>query len=295
MGQYLNKLEQDTAHRIQHAESDLAALTKRQEWQVVRTTADIAGIFDPSPTADTVSLLMSTAEGDWVGALLSGVSYIPYLGDALAKPVKLRRATKAVTTIEREATALAAKIAHHKSFANRIALRKEAAAQERARRAKNAAERYAEAMKCASCPKPSRFGTHLPTTGSWKGEKGNSRWVSSDGSVSVEYKAGYPDFSTSHPASLYPRGGGAVEIEMKGDASDFATARDAMRAKLGDSKWPGGRGNAPDGYTWHHAEDGVSMQLIRKEVHDKAESGVAHVGGESIVSGKDNLKQDSQF
>ena len=302
MGQYLNRIDADTNQALQRAENELAGLTKSREWQAAQTAADVAGIVDPSPTSDAISLSMSVAEGDWVGAFLSGVSFIPYFGDAVAKPIKIARATKAIAALERRAAALAKQIAHYKSVANRIAKRKMAAAAERARRAKQAAAKYAGNLKCVKCPSPkksssqksgNRFGTHLPKTGTWKdkkgnpGERGNSRWTSDDGSVSIEYKEGWPDFSTSQPSSLHPDGGGKVEIEMKGNSSDFTAARNAMRAKLGDPKWPhNGKKKVPPGYTWHHKEDGVTMELVQTSVHDKAMSGVAHSGGASIVSGK---------
>lgn len=296
MGEYLKRVEGDTAESLKGAEKELAELTKSKEWETTKTAADLAGIVDPTPTSDAVSLGMSVAEGDWVGAFLSGVSFVPYLGDAVAKPVKIARATKTIATIEKKAAALAKTIAHYKSAAARIAQRKMAAAAERARRAKEATEQYAKNMKCATCPKPKQYGTQLPSTGTWKGEKGNSRWTSDDKPpVEVDYKEGYPDFSTSNPPSIYPKGDGKVEIEMKGDNSDFSTAKKAMQDKLGDPTWPGSKGNAPEGYTWHHSEDGATMQLVSTNVHNKAESGAAHIGGESIVSGKDNYKQDTQF
>jgi hypothetical protein len=294
MGQYLARIEQSTAEELTKAERQLADITGRVEWQATKTAADVVGIVDPSPTADAISLGMSVVEGDWVGFFLSGVSFVPWLGDAVAKPVKLARAAKTIQALEKQAAALAKAINHFKSQAIQIAQRKMAAAAERARRAKEAAERMAKEAKCASCSKSSnRFGTQLPTTGKWSGEKGNSRWTSADESVSMDFREGYPDFRTSNPPSLYPNG--EVEIPMKGNNSDFTAARNAMREKLGDPRWPGGRSNAPDGYTWHHNEDGTTMQLVRSDLHSKLESGPAHVGGESIVSGKDNFKADSQF
>lgn len=289
MGQYIDRIDADTNQALQRAENELAALSKSKEWQAAKTAADVAGIVDPSPTSDAVALGMSVAEGDWVGAFLSGVSFIPYLGDAVAKPTKIARATKAIVSIERRAAAIAKQIAHYKSAATRIAQRRMAAAAERARRAKKAAAKYADDLKCVKCTKSgNRFGSQLPTTGKWKGEKGNSRWTSDDGSVSLDYKEGYPDFSTSKPSSLHSDGGGKVEIEMKGDGTDFTAAKNAMREKLGDPKWPGVRGNTPDDYTWHHKEDGVTMELVRTDVHDKGISGAAHAGGASIVSGKNS-------
>ncbi len=180
----------------------------------------------------------------------------------------------AIPAIERRAAALAKQIAHYKSVANRIARRKMAAAAERARRAKEAATKYADNLKSTKCTKTgNHFGTQLPTTGKWKGEKGNSRWTSDDDSVSLDYKEGYPDFSTSKPSSLHPDGGGKVEIEMKGDDSDFRAARDAMREKLGDPTWPGNGDLKPDRHTWHHNEDGATMELVRTSVHDKGGGG----------------------
>jgi hypothetical protein len=288
MGQYLNRIEDDTATSLKKAETELARLTQSKEWQTTKTTADIAGIADPSPTADTVSLGMSVAEGDWLGAFLSGVSFVPYLGDAVAKPVKIIRTTETIAGIEKKAAALAKTVDHYKSAATRIAQRKMAAAAERARRAKEATEKYAKKMKCVTCPKPKQYGTQLPALGKgkWTGERGNSRWTSDDGSVSLDYKEGYPDFSTSSPPSIYPKGDGKVEIEMQGSDKDFITARNAMRKKLGDPDWPGNGKDVPKGYTWHHMEDGVTMQLVKKEVHAKDESGAAHTGGASIVSSK---------
>ena len=294
MGQYLNQIDADTKQALKRAEDELAGLTGSKEWQAAKLTADITGIGDPTPASDGISLSMSVAEGDWLGAFLSGVSFIPYAGDAFAKPMKMARATKTIAKIESKAAALAKQVAHYKSQAKPIARRKVAAAKERARRAKEAATRYVDDLKCGHCKKSGNtFGTQTPATGRWGpnggGAKGNSRWTSDDGSVSLDYKEGYPDFSTSKPPSLHTDGGGKVEIAMEGNSKDFTAARNAMREKIDDPKWPGVKGKkAPNGYTWHHKEDGTTMELVRTDVHDKAVSGAAHTGGASIVSGKDS-------
>lgn len=54
---------------------------------------DIAGIFDPTPVSDGASALISLARGDWLGAVLSGVGVIPYIGD-LAKAGKFPKYLK---------------------------------------------------------------------------------------------------------------------------------------------------------------------------------------------------------
>ncbi|MCU7858704.1 MAG: HNH endonuclease, partial [Candidatus Thiodiazotropha sp. (ex Lucinoma kastoroae)] len=71
-----------------------------------------------------------------------------------------------------------------------------------------------------------------------------------------------------------------VEIPQKGDYNaDFKAAN--YEADYGNVK-----NGHPKEYTWHHKEDGVTMQLVRKDVHDRAlssGSGAAHTGGASIV------------
>ncbi len=278
MASELQQLSKADAAAISSAESEIASLVKSKEFENARAAADLAGLFDPTPISDGVSMAMSIAAGDWLDAGLSGLSMVPYLGDAVAKTAKGARLAKKLATIGKRLAAATKKVEALKSTARKIEHSRAAAARAIKKRADDAAAK----MACKTCPKPSnRFGSHLPATGRWKGEKGNSRWTSQDGSVSVDYKNGYPDFSTSQPKSLK----GSVEIPMTGkDSSDFAAAREAMRKKLGDPKWPGpGNGYKPEGYTWHHKEDGVTMELVSTKVHNKAESGAAHTGGASIV------------
>jgi hypothetical protein len=75
-------------------------------WQATGVAADIAGTIDPTPVSDLVSAGVSVRNGDLWGAALSTVSMVPYLGDAVAKPVKAVRATKAIAGLTEKATAL---------------------------------------------------------------------------------------------------------------------------------------------------------------------------------------------
>ena len=111
--------------------------------------------------------------------------------------------------------------------------------------------------------------------GRWEGDRGDSKWIPEDGPP-VEYKNGFPDYSPH----TYP--GGQVEIPMKGDHDvDFSNADDAMRQKLGDPTW-----ERPSDHTWHHKEDGVTMQLVPKNVHGTGDgASTPHMGGVSIQSG----------
>jgi len=282
MAQYLSKVEGETAQALTQAEAKLAALTKSKAWEAGKTAADLACIVDPTPASDLISMGMSMAEGDWVGALLSGTSFVPYLGDALAKPIKFARAAKTVKAIEREAAALAKVIDAYKNTAAKFAQRKLAAAAERARRAKEAAEACAKKGNIQGC---NPWGAPVPEKG-FAGTRGDSMWTSANGKVSVEFERGYPNFKKSNPPALHPDGGGEVEIfQSKDRGADFEAAAEQMRKKLGDNTWPGNGDNKPTGYVWHHKEDGVTMQLVKKEVHNVANGGGSHAGGVSIVSG----------
>lgn len=43
---------------------------------------DVAGLFDPTPISDGANGIVSLLRGDWLGAGISAVSMIPYVGDA---------------------------------------------------------------------------------------------------------------------------------------------------------------------------------------------------------------------
>ena len=76
-------------------------------------------------------------------------------------------------------------------------------------------------------------------------------------------KDGFPEFS-SHAIKRIP-----LERGQKGNyTSDFTEAN----KKSGYSK-------TPDGYTWHHHEDGITMELIPTAIHNAAR----HTGGTAVV------------
>jgi len=69
-----------------------------------------------------------------------------------------------------------------------------------------------------------------------------------------------------------------VEIPQTGGKSDFGLADRGLQDDKANPR--------PQKATWHHKEDkedGVSMQLVDKDVHDKALGGAPHTGGASVV------------
>jgi hypothetical protein len=59
-----------------------------------------------------------------------------------------------------------------------------------------------------------------------------------------------------------------VQIKPTGSPSDFSAANKAA-----------GLTKTPAGYTWHHVEDGVTMQLIPTGIH----SATGHTGGAAVI------------
>lgn len=86
--------------------------------------------------------------------------------------------------------------------------------------------------------------------------------------ITIIYRGGSPDFS---PFMTHPSGVTSVRIAMTGGNSiDFRLANLAA----GHPEW-GSR--PPVGWTWHHVEDGLTMQLIPREVNEA----FYHIGGAS--------------
>jgi hypothetical protein len=76
--------------------------------ELLQMALDLAGIFDPTPVSDGASGLLALSRGQWLDALISGASMVPYVGD-LAKagklPRYLRSLERAVELADRSADA----------------------------------------------------------------------------------------------------------------------------------------------------------------------------------------------
>lgn len=261
-----------SSHEVQKAESLLDKLNKDLAWELSKTAVDVAGIADPTPISDVIGAGMSIASGDWIGAGLSLISIVPYAGDALGKTAKGARAAKKIATLKKKIVGAIATVNKARKLAKTsktfmAATRKKVAAA--IRRARKKAHKAKEAVKKKlkkPCSKKNKFGTRSPADGNggkWSGERGNSTWVTDSGKK-VEFKDGYPDFS--------PHAKHKVEIDMRGTRADFDAANNAM--KKTDPNW-----EQPEGWTWHHKEDGVTMELVPSEINNK----IPHDGGVSIV------------
>lgn len=224
---------------------------------------------------DVVSLGKSVFTGDWGGALLDLAGFIPLAGDG-AKAAKianklndLRRALDVATSTLRRTFQRTKEIAA--KYWDDIA-KKNRAAYDAA--IKNCTNKEC-AQKVALLKGPQyRYTPKDGPNGQWQGDRGDGTWVPSNGGPPIQYKNGFPDYG--------PHSAGDVDIPMRGNTTtDFDAADQAMRDKLGDPDW-----ERPAGHTWHHNENGTTMQLIPQNIH--ATGGGAstpHQGGASLYSG----------
>jgi A nuclease of the HNH/ENDO VII superfamily with conserved WHH len=275
----LDELHQDTVK----ASSDL-------KWDLAQSAVDAAGLIDPTPISDGIGALMSAARGDWFGAGMSLVSMLPYAGDAIGKTAKGAKVLARMAKLRK-------RIANNVVRGRQIvanALKKDTAAI-RAKRAASKAEKIEDGI-VDGCPVGgNRFGTQSPKEGWVKGERGNGDWDPAKSGLStdkvddiesvtkgkpIEFKDGNPDLSEYTYKVKGADGSvadGKVEIELSpvGDRdADFRKAREAMAEKLGQDGF-----KEPKGWTWHHNEDGTTMELIPSGLHNN----VPHSGGVSLA------------
>jgi hypothetical protein len=124
-------------------------------------------------------------------------------------------------------------------------------------------------------------GPHTPTFANWLSHSDRGIQILPGGAIrytrpvdgqmqSVIYRDGFPDFS---PFMRHPSGVRSVPIEnMTGTPADFRAANLAA----GRPEW--GRA-APRGWTWHHHQDGVTMQLIPRGINRDFD----HMGGAAVT------------
>jgi hypothetical protein len=261
MSRELGNLDRDLAQQTRNLEK----ASQELKWEMAQAGLSAAGIVDPTPITDTINAGISFARGDVVGGLIDLASgWIPYFGDSL-KGLKAGKVADKIAGLKKSIESLS-------KFADKY--------KDLYARRREAAKRVRESRKQKACQQAcgeTKWGTQLPKSGKFDGERGNSKWTSEDGKYSIEYKEGYPDFKTATTPDGKPAVIDEVEISQTGRKSDFGKANRLTNRTALSNK----------GYTWHHHEDGVTMQLVDSKVHSRAftkgGSGAAHSGGSSIV------------
>ena len=143
--------------RIQTVTKRLADVNAEMAWEAAGTAADVAGMVDPTPISDAIGAGIALRNGDFIGAGLNVVGMVPYLGDAVAKPIKAARVTKRVLALKEKAALLTKELADLKVLkkqedAAELAA-KEAKVAADAKKAKDAEKTAAEEEKAAATAK----------------------------------------------------------------------------------------------------------------------------------------------
>lgn len=271
--------------KLDDLQKDTKAAASDLEWEMAQSAVDLAGLVDPTPISDGIGAVMSAARGDWFGAGMSLVSMIPYAGDAIGKTAK---GAKALARVARLRTRIADNVIRGRQIVAN-ALKKDAAAI-RAKRAAEKAAKIEDSVVSGCKVGGNRFGTQSPKEGWVKGERGDGTWDPAKSGLNpdriediesvtkgkpIAWKDGNPDFSDY----TYKANGveGKVEIQLSptGDRdADFKAARSAMAEQLGSKEF-----KEPKGWTWHHKEDGTTMELVPSDLHNN----VPHSGGVSVA------------
>lgn len=268
--------------------------TSMSKVEYATLTADIAGIFDPSPVSDTVGGLLSLAQGDFLGAGLSVLGYVPYVGDLgkIGKIAKVApRTAKSLDAILRHSNKLAemgTKFLKDNFTLNQIAAAR-AKATERVRKALLDARN--NVTGCKDCDKLKNQGKRqlqMPASGGkWDTPdglaptSGNGKFTFDtpaqlpDGTkvTSIDFKDGFPDFDA------YVEGGKHNLWDVSGSASTDARRLTKEIRKSNPTYRPPNKND----FVLHHFEDG-QVGYVPRAVHDKGLGGAAHSGGNSIVN-----------
>ncbi|MBL8481444.1 MAG: HNH endonuclease [Rhodocyclaceae bacterium] len=295
------------------AKEDLEALESAYK-ELAADGAFAAAGWAPPPwgtAADLASLGRSLLKCDWGGAVFDAIGLIPIAGDA-AKAGKLgKRASQLEAAIDAAKT----KLTRH--LANSINGQRTAAKKYWDDIITEGRKKFDKAIKnCSSQECKDRAATLIgkhyertpaggPGKGKWTdGYRGDGKYTPDPNSDlgeeladftsnrllnpggkkvdSISYKNGFPDFGDL----VVPAGKGKkaeVEIIQAGNHStDYGAADEALLAATGKTqKMLEAELGVP--LTWHHKEDGVTMQLLPEYVHGGS-NGSGHAGGASLLS-----------
>jgi hypothetical protein len=243
---------------------------------------------------DGLSAIGNLIQGKWGDAALDVVGMVPLGGDAIKSTVKGAK-------IAKRAAQIAARIQQLRNKVRAIEqqIRKAAAGRKFWNQKKGAAYQKLvdDLAKCKTkeCRKKkiadyqnNKF-KQIPRGGKWAGPPGNSKWTPEPGSQAAKalkeygqsgivYKNGKPDFG---PFVKKGPDGGRMEVKidnMGGGSNDFTQARAELK-----KRYPNLSKNDEGYFTWHHKEDGSTMQLVDRRIHDRTLGGGSHAGGDSMV------------
>ncbi len=313
-----SRLDKTSSDKIAAAEEELSQLQSKYA-EIAADVALAGASMLPPPAgtiADAVSLGKSVLTGDWGGALLDLVGFVPLFGDAAKAAGKGTKLVKTADALKTAIKALKSKVARLKD--GLLAARKAEAAKYWDEIAEAGRKQYDDAIancKTQACRekvpitlKGDQYAL-TPSAGKGKGDwvggtRGDGHWKPDPDSRlgkqlddfsnnkklnpsgkkhdSIPYRNGFPDYD----GFVVPAGKGKkaqVEIPQTGvNNADFKAADEALMASTGKTKAMLEE-ELGTKLTWHHKEDGVTMQLVPRHLHGgRHQSG--HAGGGSLMN-----------
>ena len=272
---------------VASAEAQLSAIQQRMQAEVAQASSSVGSGLTPSQRSSVVAAGANAGARDPVEVATAFASAVPALATAVAQTpggaataARLSRLTRAL------------ELSADQVRAARARARQLASAEIRVTRANAAAQQAADALQ-GLCPPPSnphgRQGGLPASDGTWvnPNDPGNCDWhpdatttrgaavLAATGGQDVPFRAGYPQFSTW--VYVHQGSPARVQIAMTGQGRDFTLADAEMRRR--DPSWV-----KPAGWTWHHVEDGTTMELVPRGLNNS----LTHDGGRSFV-------QDASF
>ena len=248
------------------------------------------GVLPPpfGTAADAASLTKSLVKRDWWGAVFDVIGFVPVVGDAIKggrTAWKLKHLGRIVDDI---AAGMAKSFRKTEDLAEKFwKMKRNDAAYKKALAACNGKKECLDAaalkkgQQYKSTPKNGNGGNWNPPEG-----RGDGEWVPDPGSdlakaihpeKSITYENGFPKFD--------PFSKGEVKIPQTGSSrKDMGLADEMFKKQTGNPDW-----TRPDGYTWHHKEDGTTMQLVPSKINNDPYAG--HAGGQALF-GKTQTGKD---
>jgi hypothetical protein len=283
--------------------------TAQQQWvdigieagMLVASTNPVGG-----QVVDGISLARNVAAGDYGGALVDAIGFIPFGGDAIKGFFRGRKIARAMRAADDALAAARTGMARATEFAKRrLAASEYWQAIQRRRQA--ILDKYANCRRkeCADDrDRELEAQSNLPSreNGDWVDANGNrvpagtGNFVPKEGTrlhdaltahqnpvTGIPYTNGQPDLSGFPPpgrGNAGPNGGAySVEIPQAIGADRTANGVADRNAAWGEWRQQYGTTNGdPQGGNWHHTGDGVTMQYVDREVH----GALSHQGAGSM-------------
>lgn len=92
------------------AEKELSDLQQELAWELSKEAVDAAGIVNPTPISDRISVAMRLKEGTLIGAGLSLIPMAPSVGDAIGKTAKGEWTARKVAQLRKRIATVTAKL-----------------------------------------------------------------------------------------------------------------------------------------------------------------------------------------